>query len=83
NLAFNLGIAYLGCGDTERALPELEAVLEERPNQGLALDLIARCHFLQGNHVEGWQKSKVARKLGYSATFDAATAGVFRSNSRL
>ena len=78
NLEFNLGIAYLGCGEPQRALKEFEAVLQEKPDQGMALDLMARCCFLEGNHVEGLRKAKEANKLGYTATYDDATAGVFR-----
>ena len=78
NLALNLGMAYLGCNEPEKALNELERVLVEEPDQGLALDLAARCHFLQANHVEGWRKAKEARKLGYTATHVDARAGVFR-----
>jgi tetratricopeptide (TPR) repeat protein len=80
NLALNLGIAYFGCEDLEKALREFEAVIEEKPDQGQALELAARCYFLKGDHVEGWRKAKAAKKLGYELTFDDASAGVFRKN---
>ena len=44
----------------------------------LALDLAVRCHFMQGNHVEGWRYAKQARTQGYTVAYEDATAGVFR-----
>ena len=52
----------------------LQCVLAEKPVQRLALDLAARCHFLQTNPVEGWGKAQQARNLGYTATYDDATS---------
>ena len=80
NLTLNLGIAYFGCEQLGKALTEFEAVIVEKPDQGLALEFAARCYFLRGDHVEGWRKAKAARKLGYEITYDDASAGVFRKN---
>lgn len=80
-LALNLGIAYLHCGKPGKALKEFEAVLGEKRDQGLALDLAAKCYFLLGNHVEGWRHAKEARQLGNMATYNDGVAGVFRKGS--
>lgn len=82
NLSFNLGWAYLERGKPELALIELEAVLEERPEMGLALDMAAFCQFLTGDHVKGWRMAKRAKQLGFGAAYAAASSGEFRKLSK-
>ena len=82
NLSFNLGWAYLETGKPALALIELEAVLEERPEMGLALDMAAFCQFLTGDHVKGWRMAKRAKQLGFGAAYAAASSGEFRKPSK-
>ena len=82
NLSFNLGWAYLERGKPELALIELEAVLEERPEMGVAMDMAAFCHFRIGDHVNGWRKAKRAKQLGAGVAYDAASSGEFRRPSK-
>ena len=78
--SLELARARLGCGEPAQALPRIETVLAEQPDQGFALDLAARCHFLLGDHTRGWDRAKQARRRGHTATFVAAGAGVFRKS---
>lgn len=78
NLSLNLGMAYLETGEPALALAELEVVIKERPEAGMAWDMAAICCFQMGDHVEGRRMAKRAKQLGFGVAHAAAASGAFR-----
>ena len=82
HLAFNLGVARYRCGYYGEALETLDEVISAQPEHAMALDVAARCAFLQGDSQKGARLVKRANALGQSETYREWREGKFRAGQR-
>ena len=64
------------------ALEDLEKVINDRPDHGLAFLYAAQCSFELGDKVKGIRYAKIARRFGEPGEYIAWRKGVYSSRSR-